>query len=59
MDDVVIINNKLQGSDLPISVTIKPYMLDTVETMYTGFTDREADSTLINWNGLKFKRRFL
>ena len=59
MDDAVIINNKLQGSDLPISVTIKPYMLDTVETMYTGFTDREADSTLINWNGLKFKRRFL
>jgi hypothetical protein len=44
IEDTVIVNNKLQGNDSPISVTIKPYMLDTVESLYRGYVDRQKYS---------------
>lgn len=59
IEDTVIVNNKLQGNDSPISVTIKPYMLDIVESLYRGYVDRQKYSQITNWNGLKFKKRFL
>ena len=59
MDDVIVVNNKLQGSDEPINIAIKPYMLDEVEQFYTNFNDRSEDSAVTNWTALKFKKRFL
>lgn len=59
MEDIIVINNKLQGNDSPISISIKPYLLDIVESLYTGYTDRQKYSYIRNWNGLKFKKRFL
>jgi hypothetical protein len=31
MDEAIVINDKLQGSDEPINIAIKPYKLDVVE----------------------------
>lgn len=59
IEDTVVINNKLQGNSSPVSISIKPYLLDTIESLYTTYVDRQKYSQTTNWNGLKFKKRFL
>lgn len=59
MDEAIVINDKLQGSDEPINIAIKPYKLDVVEQFYTNFNDRSDESFVTNWSSLKFKKRFL
>lgn len=51
---------KWYGDESEITISIKPYRLDTVSQRYSGFIKRqESNIPEINWDALKFKLRYL
>jgi len=48
---------KWYGSDNEITVSLKPYQLNDVVTRYNHYYDRNENDP--NWNGLKYKLRYL